>query len=69
MAAQAHNHLYVAKSSDAQATTSSVVTLTGQARTEEVARMLGGVQMTEQTLAHAREMLSARESQDDPLPG
>lgn len=69
VAAQAHNHLYVAKSSDAQATTSSVVTLTGQARTEEVARMLGGVQMTEQTLAHAREMLSARESQDDPLPG
>jgi len=69
VAAQAHNHLFVAKSSAARATTSSVVSLAGEARTEEIARMLGGVQMTAQTLAHAREMLSGQGRQDDPLPG
>ncbi len=69
VAAQAHNHLFVAKTSAARATTSSVVSLTGQARTEEIARMLGGVQMTAQTLAHAQEMLTGQKHQDDPLPG
>ena len=33
--------------------------LTGQERVQEVARMLGGAQVTEKALAHAREMLSS----------
>jgi DNA repair protein RecN (Recombination protein N) len=32
--------------------------LADQERTTELARMLGGVDLTEQTLAHAAEMLS-----------
>lgn len=56
VASQAHHHLYVKK--DQSETTSSTVTLLDTSgRIEEVARMLGGVNMTESTLAHAKEML------------
>jgi DNA repair protein RecN (Recombination protein N) len=58
VAAQAHHHLFVAKSSTAEITTSNVKQLTAQERTVEVARMLGGVKITDQTLAHAQEMLN-----------
>ena len=37
---------------------SSVITLDGDARIEELARMLGGVEITTITRQHAREMLS-----------
>jgi len=33
--------------------------LQGEEKIEEIARMLGGVKITEQTLAHAREMLES----------
>ncbi len=57
VASQAHQHLYVKK--DQTETTSSTVTLlNADERIEEVARMLGGVNITENTLAHAKEMLS-----------
>ena len=57
VASQAHQHLYVKK--DQTETTSSTVTLLDQnERIEEVARMLGGVNITENTLAHAKEMLN-----------
>jgi len=56
VASQAHQHLYVKK--DQTETTSSTVTLLKtDERIKEVARMLGGVNMTENTLAHAKEML------------
>jgi DNA repair protein RecN (Recombination protein N) len=35
------------------------VELTGEAKVEEIARMLGGLHITEQSLAHAREILAA----------
>jgi DNA repair protein RecN (Recombination protein N) len=35
-----------------------VITLDGDPRVEEIARMLGGLKITEQTRAHAREMIS-----------
>ena len=57
VASQAHQHLFVTKSSTSEITTSNVRQLTDQERTEEVARMLGGVNITDQTLAHAQEML------------
>jgi len=57
VASQAHQHLYVKK--DQSETTSSTVSLLNtKERIEEVARMLGGVNMTENTLAHAEEMLN-----------
>lgn len=57
VAAQAHHHLYVSKNNKADITASSVRLLTTEERIEEIARMLGGVNITANTLAHAKEML------------
>lgn len=59
VASQAHQHLFVAKNQDTEVTSSSVRRLSEEERIEEVARMLGGVTITENTLAHAREMLES----------
>ena len=59
VASQAHQHLFVYKTSDKAVTTSQVKTLSTEERIEETARMLGGVNITESTLAHAKEMLMA----------
>jgi DNA repair protein RecN (Recombination protein N) len=58
VAAQGHQHLLVQKQTSGEGTQSSVLALEADQRTAEIARMLGGVRITEQTLAHAREMLS-----------
>jgi DNA repair protein RecN (Recombination protein N) len=58
VAAQAHHHLYVEKNNQTDITSSTVRLLDKDERIEEVARMLGGVKMTENTRAHAREMLA-----------
>lgn len=57
VASQAHQHLFVFKTSDTEMTTSQVRTLSTEQRIEETARMLGGVNITESTLTHAKEML------------
>jgi len=57
VAAQAHHHLYVSKSNQTDITASSVRNLSTEERVEEIARMLGGVTITNNTLAHAKEML------------
>ena len=57
VAAQGHHHLRVAKSSDGKSTQTQIETLTDKARRDEIARMLGGVEITRQTLAHAAQML------------
>lgn len=58
VAAQAHQHLFVSKTSQSDEMTSSSVThLAQDERIQEIARMLGGVEITENTLAHAEEML------------
>lgn len=57
VAAQAHYHLYVQKNHETDITSSNVRLLGDGERVEEVARMLGGVNMTANTLAHAQEML------------
>ncbi|MEC7816258.1 MAG: DNA repair protein RecN, partial [Pseudomonadota bacterium] len=56
VAAQCHQHLFVSKFTQSDATYSKIETLDDQGRITEVARMLGGVDLTEQTMAHAREM-------------
>lgn len=58
VAAQAHQHLYVEKQHHSDMTASKVRLLDNEERVLETARMLGGVEMTENTLAHAREMLT-----------
>jgi len=56
VAAQCHQHLFVSKFTEKEATYSRIEALDDQGRISEVARMLGGVDMTEHTIAHAREM-------------
>jgi DNA repair protein RecN (Recombination protein N) len=57
VASQAGNHLRVAKITDGQSTRTTVKSLTPNERIEEIARMLGGVKITDRTRAHAEEML------------
>ncbi|MDO8458499.1 MAG: DNA repair protein RecN [Burkholderiaceae bacterium] len=57
VAACAHQHLRVSKGQDAQGSSSRVEPLHGAQRVAEVARMLGGQQLTATTLAHAQELL------------
>lgn len=58
VAAQGHQHLYVSKgASAASGTVSRIETLDETGRIEELARMLGGMEITATTLAHARQML------------
>lgn len=57
VAAQAHQHLSASKNINDGQTDSQMVVLEEQEKIAEIARMLGGVKLTEQTLAHAREML------------
>jgi len=57
VAAQGHNHLQVTKTGDNGTVQTQVIPLDGDPRVQEIARMLGGVKITEQTLAHAEEMI------------
>ena len=59
VAAQGQHHFVVSKSGSARKTTSRMNELEGEARVGELARMLGGLKITDNTLAHAREMLGA----------
>lgn len=62
VAAQGQQHLQVSKLSGKNTTITQVRELDQQQRTEEIARMLGGVEITQNTLNHAHEMLSAGHS-------
>jgi DNA repair protein RecN (Recombination protein N) len=62
VAAQGHNHLQVSKTSDKNSARTSLAQLSAQDRVQEIARMLGGINITEQSLAHAREMVESAEA-------
>ncbi len=57
VASLAHQHLQVSKQSEKQKTVTDVSPISKQDRVDEIARMLGGLEITEQTLSHAREMI------------
>ena len=59
VAAQGHQHLFVHKQRGSEETRTAVATLDAEQRIEEVARMLGGLDLTDESLAHARKMLAA----------
>ena len=59
VAAQGHQHLQVTKTSDGKSVETSLSRLQDEGKVQEIARMLGGVKITQQTLAHAREMLES----------
>lgn len=60
VASQAHSQFRVTKQSDGQATRTAVTPLSAAERVDEIARMLGGIDVTEQARAHAREMLAKK---------
>ena len=57
VASQAHQHLRVLKHIQEGLTQTQIQTLTEKERVEEISRMLGGIEITKQTRAHAKEML------------
>ncbi len=63
VAAQGHHHLQVTKSGTNGTVQTNVVPLGGDKRVHEIARMLGGVTITDQTLAHAQEMIAHSQTQ------
>ncbi|RUQ97080.1 DNA repair protein RecN [Legionella septentrionalis] len=57
VAACAHQHFVVEKHSDDTQTYSRIIPLNDDEKVDEIARMLGGLTITEQTRSHARELL------------
>jgi DNA repair protein RecN (Recombination protein N) len=57
VASQAHSQFRVTKLSDGKITRTAVKPLGQPERVDEIARMLGGIDITEQARAHARDML------------
>ena len=62
VASQGHNHLHVSKKFGKASSSTRIKGLEGDHRVEEVARMLGGIEITTSTLNHAREMLNDAQS-------
>ncbi|MDO9419299.1 MAG: DNA repair protein RecN [Herminiimonas sp.] len=58
VASQANQHFQVSKQSNHGKTLSSIDALDAAARVEEIARMLGGIEITATTRSHARELLA-----------
>ncbi|WP_040725453.1 DNA repair protein RecN [Thiomicrorhabdus sp. Kp2] len=65
VASHGHSHLHIAKQTLNDSTTTEVKKLSSEQRVEELARMLGGLTLTEQTLNHAKEMLEVAQSKTD----
>ncbi|CBL45890.1 ATPases involved in DNA repair [gamma proteobacterium HdN1] len=63
VAAQGHHHLHVNKVTEQDSTHTGIDALNKEEKVSEIARMLGGVKITKQTLAHAKELIA--ESQAD----
>lgn len=66
VAVQAHQHCHVSKLTSGQTTRSQLRTLEAEARVEEIARMLGGVNLTTASRQHAAEMLE--QARAAPVP-
>jgi DNA repair protein RecN (Recombination protein N) len=57
VASQSHHHIRVTKLTDGKRTRTSLSRLSDDERVEELARMLGGVEITDTSRRHAREMI------------
>ncbi len=69
VASQGHHHLRVAKLTDGKTTRTTISELTMDERAEELARMLGGMEVTGKAREHAREMLHMARSPDQKARG
>ncbi|MBI3344245.1 MAG: DNA repair protein RecN [Gammaproteobacteria bacterium] len=67
VAAQGRHHLQVNKQTGKGVTRISLKELSSAERADEIARMLGGVKITEQTRSHAVEMLAQAQSKEQKL--
>ncbi|HET9389269.1 MAG TPA: hypothetical protein VFO44_06455, partial [Steroidobacteraceae bacterium] len=69
VASQGHHHLRVTKLNDGKTTRTALTELGPQDRVEELARMLGGIEVTARAREHAREMLKVpAQPEGDPAP-
>jgi DNA repair protein RecN (Recombination protein N) len=66
VAARAERHVLVEKAAKDGLTSAGVRTLAGEARVEEIARMLGGDPESAKSRAHARELLAVANSANGP---
>ncbi len=62
VAAQGQHHIQVSKQTSKNVTHTTISTLSTSERRDEIARMLGGVKITDQTKAHAAEMLEGAQT-------
>lgn len=58
VAAMAHQHFYIKKQSQKNTTITTVDVLDATAKIYEIARMIGGTQITEQGIAYAKELIN-----------
>lgn len=58
VASKGHQHLYVSKTASKKSVSTQLEQLSDKQKIAEIARMLGGIAITDQSLAHAKEMLS-----------
>jgi DNA repair protein RecN (Recombination protein N) len=58
VASQGDHHYFISKKEVDGSVKSSIDLLSEEDRTKEIARMLGGIKITDQTLAHAKEMIA-----------
>ena len=68
VAAYGHQHYQVAKTRSADHTATTLRRLSAEERVEEIARMLGGSTITEQTRRHAGEMLHMASEENGAAP-
>jgi len=57
VAALGHHHYQVSKQTDKNTTVTAISPLDKPQRVDEIARMLGGIEITDQTISHAKEMI------------
>ncbi|MBF2556397.1 DNA repair protein RecN [Listeria marthii] len=61
VAAMANHHYYITKKVQNKRTTTSVAVLKGEDKVEEISRMIAGIEVTELTKQHAKEMIEQAE--------
>lgn len=62
VASQAHHHMQVYKHTDGKETRTEIIPLEMDKRVDEISRMLGGIEITQQTIEHAKDMLNRSQS-------
>jgi DNA repair protein RecN (Recombination protein N) len=62
VAGQGHHHFVVSKTSKSNSTQTHIDKLSGNEKVREVARMLGGAEFSDESLAHAEQMVTSHQA-------